>query len=481
MSITLAYDDVYARVVINASLPFASTALVERSVDQIRWTTVRSGAAAPVDGTTGAMTQVYDYEFAAGVPNYYRITANASVVVQDAFARTVAAGSLGSADTGQTYVLETPLATDYLVNGTRAVITPSGTTYRSAKVDLGAGKGTDVRVRFRFQLSALPPTNFWEVGADLRQTDVSNRYLPKLRITSAGVLSFLLNKIVGGVETTMATLPIGGTVAPGFDYMFQAEVTGPDTGNVVSAKVWLATSTEPATYTVTATTSAPPPASTGTRYGFVCDNDSSTFTSSLQVDDLQVIDLSPGTTPAASGSITPVLTAIWLKSPARPFLNQKVQVVLPTAFTVTRPARNDVNAIVGRSLPVGVTDVRGGQSYTLLIRTEAEDDTQTLEYLLASGDVVFLQKPGGLPRSVPGGYYAIGDATQTFHPLRTSRVLFSLPLTEVAAPGPYVTGAESGWASVLATYGSWPAVQAANPGWADLLARRGAPAEVIVP
>lgn len=50
---------------------------VERSTDQIRWTTVRGGSG--LDGLVGSAVQVDDYEFTAGVLNYYRIRRQATV------------------------------------------------------------------------------------------------------------------------------------------------------------------------------------------------------------------------------------------------------------------------------------------------------------------------------------------------------------------------------------------------------------------
>ncbi|MEV6879543.1 hypothetical protein, partial [Amycolatopsis sp. NPDC051128] len=50
----------------------ADYALVERSTNGITWTTVRGGDKV---GLSGGVGKLDDYEFAAGVPNTYRVTA----------------------------------------------------------------------------------------------------------------------------------------------------------------------------------------------------------------------------------------------------------------------------------------------------------------------------------------------------------------------------------------------------------------------
>jgi hypothetical protein len=180
-----------------------------------------------------------------------------------------------------------------------------------------------------------------------------------------------------------------------------------------------------------------------------------------------------------TATITPVLDRIWLKSLVRPFLNRAV---LVTAFTDPgRPARSSEFDVVSRTLPVGVNDVRGSRRWGIELYVNNAADAQTLDFILSAGDTMLLQVPLGC--DVPGGYVAIKDTGQR-HPdgrVRGKSRVFSLPLVEVAAPGPDVAGTISTWASVLAAYADWNAVLAAFPTWTDLLALHGAPSEVIVP
>jgi hypothetical protein len=71
----LTYDLVLSRVridlaVVRAAAGVDGTGVVQRSTDQIQWSTVRGGGAAPV---TAAAVPLDDYEFAPDVTNYYRV------------------------------------------------------------------------------------------------------------------------------------------------------------------------------------------------------------------------------------------------------------------------------------------------------------------------------------------------------------------------------------------------------------------------
>jgi hypothetical protein len=74
------YDDTLARVEIDlatvrATIGVDDTGLVERSLDQVRWTTVRGGSAVSL---TAAALPLSDFEFAPDVENFYRVTATSS-------------------------------------------------------------------------------------------------------------------------------------------------------------------------------------------------------------------------------------------------------------------------------------------------------------------------------------------------------------------------------------------------------------------
>lgn len=176
-------------------------------------------------------------------------------------------------------------------------------------------------------------------------------------------------------------------------------------------------------------------------------------------------------------TITPMIGTVWLKSIARPFLNRPVTVV--GYSEVTRPDRGGVFDVVGRSFPVAVTDVKGSRRYTLDVLTETLDQAAELDIILAAGDPMLIQAPAA--SAVPGMYAVIGDVTATRTGRASTRRVFSLPLTEVAAPGPGIVGATVTWQSVITAFDTWADVNTAEDTWQDLNDLIGDPTEVVAP
>jgi hypothetical protein len=178
-----------------------------------------------------------------------------------------------------------------------------------------------------------------------------------------------------------------------------------------------------------------------------------------------------------TGSITPVLDGVWIKSIARPFLNRKVTVV--DFSDIQRASRAGVFNVIGRSDPVAVNDLRGSRQWTLDVLTHTLAEASDFDLVLASGDPLFVHVPADCP--VPGGYVTVGDTTESRTARRSVRRIFSLPCTQVAAPGPDVVGATVNWQTVLTAYPTWADVLAAHPTWSSLLELIGSPADVVVP
>lgn len=175
--------------------------------------------------------------------------------------------------------------------------------------------------------------------------------------------------------------------------------------------------------------------------------------------------------------ITQTLDEVWIKVPSRPFLNRAV--IVTEVGEVTRPARAGVFPIVGRSFPVGVSDLRQSRRFTIEVMTETLGEAESFDLLLMSGEPVYLQVPAAFP--VPSLYATVGDTTAAEPARGDPTRLFALPLTEVAAPGPDVIATTYTIASMLAEYATITAVIADNSTILDLLERIGNPSEVIVP
>jgi hypothetical protein len=176
-------------------------------------------------------------------------------------------------------------------------------------------------------------------------------------------------------------------------------------------------------------------------------------------------------------AITQTQGDVWLKAPARPFLNRSV--IVTGVGEVTRQARNGIFPIVGRSFPVGVADLRQSRQFSIEVMTETDGEEEALDFLLMSGETVLLQVPDGFP--VPSLYAVIGDAVITEPARGDPTKLFTLPLTEVAPPGPDVVPTTYTIASMLAEYATITAVIADNATIIDLMERVANASEVVVP
>lgn len=178
-----------------------------------------------------------------------------------------------------------------------------------------------------------------------------------------------------------------------------------------------------------------------------------------------------------TATITQDLTKVWLKVPAAPFLNTAVTVV--DRSEITRRSRTGLFDVVGRTLPVSVGDVASGRAFSLQLLTNTAGEEDDLDYLFASGEIVFLQLPSTV-KHFPGGYYTAGDVSREPTLRLSPRRVWSIPLTEVAKPGPAVVGSTYTCASVLADYATVTAMLAANATIAILLDRTASPVDVIV-
>lgn len=180
-----------------------------------------------------------------------------------------------------------------------------------------------------------------------------------------------------------------------------------------------------------------------------------------------------------TGTITPSIAQVWLKSIARPFLNIPVTVI--DYSEISRASRATMFDVPGRSFPVRVGDVASSRGWVVDLLTRTPTEAKSVEFLVASGDVVYVQVPPDI--DIPGGYVDIGSMARPriSRTLNDERRRFSLPMTNIAAPPPTIVGTTSSWAGIMADFGSWTAVLAAFPTWADVLQYVSDPEIVIVP
>jgi lysophospholipase L1-like esterase len=450
------YDAALSRVRISAvGLGLAPTATVERSTDQARWTTVRGGTAVPV---TAGTADLDDYEFVPDVPNYYRVTAGTTL--GDSFARAVANGWGG----GWTTAGGVP--GDYAATGSAG--THSVGTVGSSRRTLIGTPGAYPDQTVTVSTSALATGASQQASVMARYQDLDNLMMIRARLNTNQTVDAMLVARVGGVETDLAVTTVSGlTHAAGSKIKIRAL----DYGTELRVKVWSAAGSQPAVWHATVASSAITAAGLGGVRSILASGNTNTLPVVFTYDDYSTIPIQ------YSGSITPTLDGVWLKSIARPFLNRQVTVL--DFSDVERPSRTGVFEVIGRSYPVAVNDLAGSRRWTLDVLTQTLAEAADFDLVLASGDPLFVHVPADCP--VPGGYVTVGSTTERRTARRSVRRVFSMPCTEIAAPGPDVVGATQNWQTVLSAYATWSAVLAAQPTWADLLELIGSPTDVVVP
>jgi hypothetical protein len=454
MPVTATYDDTTAKVTVSATGAPAtsSTALFERSTDQVTWTQVRGGQAVPVASSTAS---IIDYEYAAGVPNYYRVT----------WMSTTLSAWVSTGDT----------------SGQTASNVPSTTT-----IPVSGATGIGDLVGILVSLSAAPTS-----GTITCTT-------PGWTICTIGTLGALLTaSYVPGLANPVVGVTVASTTSLSW-YQFRyrnsvllsagsqvnAAATSIAVPNVIAGSgvelVLLAARAASFTAPVTPTMDF-----ADATKGIVADHNAAfwgapftiTFGSASSAASFE-IQLWTGQAPyllRETTSVTPNQTAAWLKNPLRPFLNRVVQVV---GFDdITRQSRSGVFDVIGRTLPVAVTDLMSGRSTTITIRTTTAEEADDLDGLIAVGEVLLLHPVGG---SALPTMYAVPGNTARSRVAQTSAVRrFSLPLAEVAVPDLTLAAVQSTWQTVVNTYATWADLVAAKATWNDVLQIVGSASDVI--
>jgi hypothetical protein len=162
------------------------------------------------------------------------------------------------------------------------------------------------------------------------------------------------------------------------------------------------------------------------------------------------------------------ITDVWLKDPGLPQRNVKLTVATPMP-TWSRPARQGMNQVRGASLPIVISDVRGGKAGDLTVVTETDADRDSLWWVLDSGGPLLLQWPPGWGEE--DMYVSVGDVSAApvvdyaeFHDR-----MWVLPLTQVGRPIGGVTGsADRTWQTVADSDDTWADALAGASTWLDV-------------
>lgn len=476
MTVTLTDDTANARVAIDVDGigTEADTVTIERSTDQVRWTTVRGATALPVDAGALADTH-YDYEFVPDVVNYYRVRSFDSDPIEFVAA--------GASVTGVNSSVVPPLPAgvepgDLLVilasirnSGTGTVDVPEG--WEAIRYLSGGGEPQcAVLLGRRYVAGDMAPTVTFSGGVAGADTIAQCAAWRRADIEPAAAAS-QLNVAMNEINFPDLTVPMDGMLIllaawkqddfssaafPGVgvwsDLHEHVSTAGDDAGQTWAYQIQT-TKVDIDAGTIGIT----PDTATISRVGLVA------------LPRAEFLN-------EQTGSLTPTLTSVWLKSPQRPFLNQAISLGGPPLET-DRRARGDVHEVLDAALPMATSQPAGSPSFDLLIRTTTDQDAQTLEYAIASGDVLCLHAPAG--KVVPSGatYVRVERAGKRLLHVAGTRRHWSVPVRQVAPPGPDVAYALLTWQTILDAYGTWDALLAANATWDDVLSLLAAPSEVV--
>lgn len=473
MTVTLSYDNTLSRVVIDVTALAASVGevTVERSTDQVTWDLVRGASAlTPISNAVS----VADYEFNANVENFYRVRgydiATSSFITGGPASTGVNTSRTPTMPLGiQAGDLVLVSASIRNVDGVPNV--PAGYT---TIIDAGNQKlfgrivtGAEAAPTITFtggianadtlaQTAAFRRLSL-DVGAVVTQANASQTSIPTPALVvpddDMTVIRMLWKQddwttITSGVGAFFAIMGVGAV-----------STTGDDAAQSWSYNIQTSRSN------IAASTAVPTGGAAALSRASLVALYHSDLLISTEIE-----------------SITPILDTVWFKVISKPFLNQTVYCI-PKPGDVTRRARQGIFSIIGRSVPVAATDVRGSREYELDVITRTTEEYRDFDLLLSTGDIIFVHAPPDGP--IETAYVAIDDVVRR-QPLTGSRCgndwrVFNLPIIEVAAPGADVVGSVGTWQTVVNTYATWADVIANHPTWADLLTLVGSGEDVIVP
>lgn len=168
-------------------------------------------------------------------------------LLTDNYARTVAPGGLGTADTGQTYSLQ-GTTTNYQTDGDKAIVT---TPLNAGRRALPTNVNTqDIRSFAEFAFAELSVGDSQVYYIWVRQNSSGDTgYRLRCELTTGNQLQYRTQKVVANVVTNVGTLQtLPGTVSAGTRFKAQLQAYGINP-TTLSYKLWLASGSEPSSWT----------------------------------------------------------------------------------------------------------------------------------------------------------------------------------------------------------------------------------------
>lgn len=467
ISATYMSDLSRVRVAFSGYSTDADYAKVERTTDGITWYTVRGGDTVALTAGAGKLD---DYDgFTAGVLNTYRVTAIDSAAMSwvgsggpvTANNATVTPACSGSTAVGDLVLLFATIRN----SGAGVPVQPAGWT---TLADLGNAR---IFGRYATAAGSVAQAVTFTGGVANADTTAQMTSFRNAGIVPLATPATLVNASAQNINWPSSTPPSAPSMAIGAGWKQDDWSSAPTTGSwdaelgQVAATagddaghVWW--------YQAKATT-APRTAGFWTVTGGAAAISSAAvfFLGRRPFTDQETV------------TITPMPSSVWLKYPTKPSLNTPITVT--DWSDITRESRGAEFPVVGRTLPVAITDVMGSRQLTLTVTTATLAAAADLDKRLAAGDIAYIQAPSPTC-PVPTLYAVIKGYPQGRHSKRTIRRFFDLPLIEVAAPGATVYGDTYVYNDVLTSYASYSAVLSGVSSYSNLLDKVST-GEVVVP
>jgi hypothetical protein len=171
---------------------------------------------------------------------------------------------------------------------------------------------------------------------------------------------------------------------------------------------------------------------------------------------------------SAFAELDDTLDQAWLKFIPAPHTNLKVRFIADK-HRFERASRVTIHRVAGRADPIAVTDVHDSKTTSVRFLTRTDAEFAALDKALAQGAPAYLQLPESTP--FPSMYIAIGNiSTERVGRAKTSRSwLWTVAVTEVAAPPPSIVGSGMTWGALLEQYETWGDVLEAFATWGEVI------------
>ncbi len=230
---------------------------------------------------------------ALGAP---QAAAAAQGIASDTFSR-AASNGWGFAETGGSYAVN--VAGPFSVANGNGIIAMTPGQQRSATLPASA---LDLTLTTSFKLSTIPNSGSGVyIALDTRRQSDGDSYRPRIRVGPGGVTDLELTRVdgaTGAVTQLRSALRVAAPLVAGSWYRLKASITGSSTVTV-GAKIWAATSGEPAAWQSTATDSGASRIAASGTLGLWTYLSASGSTTSLVVDDLAAATPTTNLAPSA--------------------------------------------------------------------------------------------------------------------------------------------------------------------------------------